>query len=265
MATLSTTKTGSSLISPVTVIKITTIVILLTLWQLIAISGLLYQGLVPPPLAVLRALIAQSADPSLYRDLGMTLLTSFSGFLAGSVLALLLGIWLGANEFMRKAFEPYILAIAGTPKIIFLPILFLVFGLGIESKIAKAAMSAFFPVIFSAMSGFMQIRSILLRVGESFHLTVPQKIKMIYVPAMLPSLLVGFRLGMAMSIIGVLSAEVAYSDSGLGHRLMRFSDQFQISAMYATIFIIFALASILNALFGQVQKRKLKYLERSGE
>lgn len=249
----------------VVAIKVTTIAFLLIAWQLVAISGLLYKGLVPPPLAVAGALIGELTGPTLYRDLGITLFTSFSGFVIGSAIALLVGIWLGSSSFFRRAFEPYILALAGTPKIIFLPILFLVFGLGFESKIAKSAMSAFFPVVFSTISGYLQIRLILLRVGDSFHLRWAQKVRMIYLPAMLPSLLVGLRLGLAMSIIGVLSAEIAYSDAGLGYRLMRYSDQFQIPAMYATIIVIFALASLVNAGFNVIQRNRLRYLDRPGE
>lgn len=249
----------------VALIKIVTIAVLLLVWQAVAVSGLLYQGLVPPPLAVGQALLGEILGAVLYRDLAVTLFTSFAGFLFGSALALLVGIWLGSSAFFRRAFEPYLLAIAGTPKIIFLPILFLVFGLGMESKIAKSAMSAFFPVVFSTISGYLQIRTILLRVGESFHLNWAQKVRMIYLPAMLPSLLVGLRLGLAMSIIGVLSAEIAYSDSGLGFRLMRYADQFQIPQMYATIFVIFALASLINAGFSHFQRNRLRYLERPSE
>ncbi|WP_421699786.1 ABC transporter permease [Ancylobacter sp.] len=254
-----------SLRDPVLWIRVGTVVLLLTVWQLVAVSGLLYDGLVPQPASVFVALIGQLGDPSMYRDLWTTVYTSVGGFVLGSVLAIVIGLWLGSNEFMRRAFEPYIVALAGTPKIIFLPIIFLVFGLGVESKIVKSAMSAFFPVIFGTISGYLQIRMILLKVGESFHLSVPQKVRMIYVPAMLPALLVGGRLGMAMAIIGVLAAEVAYSDAGLGYRLMQFSDQFQISAMYATIIIIFALASVINAIFGRIQSHKLRYLEAAGD
>lgn len=249
----------------VAAIKIATIAVLLVAWQLIAVSGLLYKGLVPPPLAVAGALVTELIGATLWRDLGITLFTSFSGFVIGSLIALLVGIWLGSSTFFRRAFEPYILALAGTPKIIFLPILFLVFGLGFESKIAKSAMSAFFPVVFSTIGGYLQIRLILLRVGDSFHLRWAQKVRMIYLPAMLPSLLVGLRLGLAMSIIGVLSAEIAYSDAGLGYRLMRYSDQFQIPSMYATIIVIFALASLVNAGFNHFQRSRLRYLERPGE
>lgn len=244
---------------PVARIKMATFVAVLVLWQAVAASGLLYEGVVPPPLSVARALVQELLDPSLYHDLGITLLESFCGFIFGSLIAIVIGVWLGANSFMRRAFEPYIFALAGTPKIIFLPILFLIFGLGIESKIAKAALSAFFPVVFSAISAFLQINGVHIKVGESFDLNVRQKVIMIYLPAMLPSLIVGMRLGIAMSIIGVLSAEIAYSDVGVGFRLIRYADQFRISNMYATILIIFSTAMLINHSISKFEKSRSRH------
>src|SRR6185437_12940373 len=116
-------------------------------------------------------------DESFYRDLGITMLETVVGFCVGSLIGIVAGVSLGANSYARKMIEPYIVAIGGTPKIIFLPILFLIFGLGIESKMAKAAMSAFFPVVLSTISGFVQIPPVLIRVGESFGLTRWQTVR----------------------------------------------------------------------------------------
>src|SRR5690348_282564 len=110
-------------LSQVTWIKLVTIAILLAAWQAIAVSGLLYEGIVPQPLLVAKALWFELIDPSLYVDLGYTLLESVIGFFFGSSLAIVTGIWLGSSSFSRRAFEPYILALASMPKVIFLPIL----------------------------------------------------------------------------------------------------------------------------------------------
>jgi ABC-type nitrate/sulfonate/bicarbonate transport system permease component len=175
------------------------------------------------------------------------------------MIAIAVGIVLGLNSYLRRMIEPFILAIGGTPKIIFLPILFLVFGLGIESKMAKAALSAFFPVAVSATSGFLQIPEVLLRVGQSFHLTAWQMVSKIYIPAMAKPLLTGLRLGMAVAIIGVLSAEISYSDRGLGFRLIRNADQFQISAVYAIAILIFATAASINFGLSKVEDHFSRY------
>lgn len=240
-------------IDPIQRIRIVTITVVLVLWHLLAVSGLFYQGILPPPHSVIKAVFVQLFEAGFYRDLGATALESVSGFVIGAAIAVVVGIFLGANSFFRRAFEPYLLALAATPKIIFLPILFLVFGLGVESKIAKSAISTFFPVVFSAMSGFMGINPVLLKVGDSFNLSLPQKAAMIYIPAMLPPLCVGLRLGIAMSIIGVLSAEIAYSNLGLGYRLITFANKYEIPNMYATVILIFVVVFFVNALFLNVE------------
>jgi NitT/TauT family transport system permease protein len=236
-------------------IKIITIMVIVIVWELTARSGLFFEGVVPSTVSVLGALARELSDQSFYRDLGVTMLESSVGFLFGSIIAITVGIMLGLNSYLRRMIEPFILAIGGTPKIVFLPILFLIFGLGIESKMAKAALSAFFPVAVSATSGFIQIPDVLIRVGHSFHLSGWHMVTKIYIPAMLKPLLTGLRLGIAVAIIGVLSAEITYSDRGLGFRLIRSADQFQIPAVYAVAILIFATAASINLALSKLEER----------
>jgi NitT/TauT family transport system permease protein len=234
-------------------IKLATVVFLIAGWELTARSGLLFEGVVPSTTLVVAAIFREFADPSFYRDLAVTLFASFSGFIAGSLIAISLGILLGISPYLRKMIEPFVTALGSTPKIIFLPILFLVFGLGIESKIAKSALSTFFPVVLSTVSGFVQIPPILLRVGQSFHLGPWHTVTKIYIPAMANPLLTGLRLGLAMAIVGVLSAEIVFSDSGLGFRLIRNADQFKIPSVYALVILIFAVAATINFALSKIQ------------
>lgn len=244
------------------IIKVLTIVAFIALWEGIARSGFFYAGVVPSVLEVAKAVVAEVQDRSFYRDLGITLLESSVGFIFGSLIAITIAIWLGTSPYTRRVLEPYITAIGGTPKIIFLPILFLIFGLGLESKMAKAAMSTFFPVVLSATSGFLQIPPVLLRVGKSFYLSRWQLVQKIYLPAMANPLLTGLRLGMAMAIIGVLSAEITYSDGGLGFRLIRYADQFKIAYVYAVTILIFALSASVNFAATKLQDRMNRHQRR---
>jgi ABC-type nitrate/sulfonate/bicarbonate transport system permease component len=110
-------------------------------------------------------------------------------------------------------------------------------------------------VVLSAAAGFMEIKPVLLNVGRSFHASRWQMLAKVYMPAMINPLLAGLRLGMAMAIIGVLSAEISYSDSGLGFRLMQNANQFRIASVYALTILIFAVAAILNLAITKVQDR----------
>jgi ABC-type nitrate/sulfonate/bicarbonate transport system permease component len=243
-------------------IKLLTILVLIGLWEGLSRSGLFYKGVLPSTRMVVQAIVGELADSSFYRDLGITMLETSVGFVAGAIIALLFALVLGSNAYIRKMIEPYIIAIGGTPKIIFLPILFLIFGLGIESKMAKAAVSAFFPIVLSATSGIVQIPPVLLRVGRGFDLSRWQMLTKICLPAVTNPLLTGLRLGVAMAIIGVLSAEISYANAGLGYRLIRDADQFKIPSVYAIIILIFAVSATINFAITRLQQRLNRH-ERS--
>ncbi len=236
-------------------IRILTLSVFVSVWQAIALSNVFYEGVFPTVDVIFKGVVSEALQGEFYRDLGVTLFEAILGFIAGAFIAIVLSIWLGLKPFARQAIEPYIVALGGTPKIIFLPILFLLFGLGIESKIAKGALSAFFPVAISATHGFLMIRPVLLQVGKSFGITGWQMATKIYLPAMVGPVIIGARLGIAMAIIGVLAAEISYSDIGIGFRLARQSDMFEIGSMYGTIILLFAVAIAINSSITMLQRR----------
>ena len=230
-------------------IRALTVVCLLVAWEGLAALGsleILYGDVIPSSWKIAVAIWGEITAADFYRDLGITFAEHIVGFVVGSAIALALGISMGLNPLLRKAIEPYLNAIGSTPKIIFLPILFLIFGTGIDSKMAKGALSAFFPVVFSTALGMILINPVLLRVGKSFNLNRWHTVTKIYIPAMVNPVITGLRLGMAITVIGVLVAELKFADGGLGYRLGNYYEQFRIAEMYAIILIIFALAAVAN-------------------
>lgn len=244
--------------SSVARIRILTVIGLLVAWEGLALLGhvgILYNDVIPSSWKIGLAVWNEVTAADFYTDLGITLAEHIVGFVVGSAIAIALGISMGVNPILRKALEPYLNAIGSTPKIIFLPILFLLFGTGIESKMAKGALSAFFPVVFSTALGMILINPVLLRVGKSFNVGHWQTVTKIYIPAMINPIITGLRLGMAITVIGILVAELKFADGGLGFRLGNYYELFKIPEMYAVIVIIFALAAFANAGMTKLQKR----------
>ena len=244
-------------------IRAGTVAGLVVAWELFALLGslgVLYGDVIPHAWVIAAAVYEELASAGFYRDLGITFAEHVVGFAGGSLAALFLGIWMGTNPLLRGALEPYLNAIGSTPKIIFLPILFLMFGTGIESKMAKGALSAFFPVVFTTTLGMILINPVLVRVGRSFNLGRWQMIAKIYVPAMLNPIITGLRLGVAITVIGVLVAELKFADGGLGYRLGVYYEQFSIAPMYAIILIIFALAAAANMGMTRIQDRVNRHM-----
>ena len=250
----------------VTIIRVVTVIAILAAWEGLALLGhleILYGDVIPSSWKIVVAIWEEIFSASFYHDLGITFAEHIVGFIVGSIIALGVGIAMGVNPLLRGALEPYLNAIGSTPKIIFLPILFLMFGTGIESKMAKGALSAFFPVVFTTALGMILINPVLIRVGKSFNLSTRQMITKVYVPAMVNPVITGLRLGMAITVIGVLVAELKFADGGLGYRLGVYYEQFRIAPMYAIILIIFALAAAANVGMTRLQDKANRHMAPS--
>ncbi len=246
-------------------VRLVTVIAVVLLWEAMARSGLFYRDVVPSVVAIASAVFNEITSAALYHHLWITFAEVAVGFVFGALLGNAAGILLGTRPFLRAACEPYINAIGSTPKVIFLPILFLMFGIGIESKMAKGALSGFFPTVFSATAGILMINPVLIRVGRSFNLTRRQMISKIYLPAMINPVIVGLRLGLAIVIISVLIAELKFSQAGLGFQLAQYYEAFQIAPMYAMIIIIFALAALANWGMTAVQNRANRHRNVDGK
>jgi ABC-type nitrate/sulfonate/bicarbonate transport system permease component len=244
-------------------IRILTIIGLIAAWEAFATLGrleILYGDVIPSSWMIATAVFYELTSSEFYHHLSITFAEHIVGFIVGSLTAIALGISMGVNPLLRKAIEPYLNAIGSTPKIIFLPILFLMFGTGMESKMAKGALSAFFPVVFTTVLGMILISPVLIKVGKSFNLSKWQMIAKIYMPAMVNPVITGLRLGMAITVIGVLVAELKFSDGGLGYQLGIYYEQFRIAPMYAIILIIFALAAGANVGMTRLQDRLNRHM-----
>lgn len=258
-----TPRTGDATDRSVFRIRLITIVGVLLAWEGIAMFGhlgILYADVVPSTWKVVAAIANEFVSASFYEDLGVTFAEHIVGFVGGSLLAIAVGITMGVNPFIRKMLEPYLNAIGSTPKIVFLPIIFLFFGTGIEGKMAKGALSAFFPVVFTTALGMILINPVLIRVGKSFNLSQWQMVSKIYIPAMINPVITGLRLGMAITVIGVLVAELKIASAGLGFRLANYYEAFNIAAMYAVIVIIFALAALANVGMTKLQDKANRHM-----
>jgi NitT/TauT family transport system permease protein len=243
------------LLDAVTLVRIGIVAAVLLLWEALSRSGLLFRDVVPSLLAIARALVAELASSDFYRHLGWTGFEIGTALLIGGLSGLAVGLILGGNRLLARAFEPYLLYLGPTPKIIFFPIMIMWFGVGPGSKIALATMSCFFPIALSTAAGMRQIDRTLIRVGRSFHANTMQMVTKIYLPAMRQPILNGVRLGLGVAIIGTLLAETKLSNRGIGHLIIQAFTVFNMPRMYALLIVIFVLAIGANALLGRLEQR----------
>lgn len=244
--------TQSSALTPVLMLRIAIVAALLALWEALARSGLLYRDVVPSLVAIGRALADLPGSGGFYLNLGVTVSEILAALAIGGGAGLLVGIILGANPFLSKAFESLLYYLGPTPKIIFFPIMIMWFGVGPESKVALGALSCFFPVALSVAAGMRTIDRVLIRVGASFRATSWQMLTKIYLPAMRHPIINGVRLGLGVALIGALLAETKLSNKGIGFLIINAYSTFDMPRMYAMLIVLFVLAIGANALVGRL-------------
>ena len=237
---------------PVAKWRIGIIATILLGWEALAASGLLYRDVVPSLVAIGGALFGILSDPSYYWHLGVTAGEIGAALAIGGGSGLVVGLALGGNKLLGKAFEPYLYYLGPTPKIIFFPIMIMWFGVGPASKVALGAVSCFFPIVLSVAAGMRQIDPALIRVGRSFRANAVQMATKIYMPAMRHPIINGVRLGLGVALIGTLLAETKLSNRGVGFLIIQAYSLFDMPRMYAMLIVLFALSIGANALVGRL-------------
>lgn len=165
-----------------------------------------------------------------------------------------LGALLGVNRTSGTVSEPILIALYSLPKVTLYPLVLLCFGLGISAKVAFGAMHGLIPVAIFTMKAIMQIKPVFWRTAYAMRLTPRQMAMTVALPAVLPEVMSGARLGFSLTLLGVLIGEMFASQRGLGFMItaaMGLGDIATIMAV-AVFLSIFAVGS--NALLLMVDR-----------
>lgn len=236
-------------------IQVTIVAGFVLLWTLVSVSGIWFERLFPTPWVVLIEAIKHLQQGIIYPHFFYSAYEVLWGFLIGAGLGLALGLVLGSRRALGEIFEPLVLALAPVPKIIIYPVFLWFLGIGIYSRVAMGAASTFFPMVIYAAVSVRQVSPIHLEAARLLGASPWSLWTKIYMPAMLPYLWVGLRLGIAISIVGILLAETKMSQKGLGFLIIEYYTNFQITEMYAVLLLVFALAIAINSFLSWVQGR----------
>jgi len=205
--------------------------------------------ILPPPGRVWqRALLAMS-DGTLWRHTGVTLSEVLAGLALGLVVAWSLGYLLAKSHTLERVLAPYIVASQAVPIVAVAPLLVIWFGAEILSKVLICALIVFFPVLINTIVGIRSVEPDLRDLMRSLRATRWQTFVKLEVPAGLPVLLGGLKIGATLSVIGAVVGEFVGADAGLGFLIHAGRGLYDTALMFVAIF---ALVAIALALYGLV-------------
>ena len=230
----------------IALIRLALLVLTIACWELISYSGLFYKEVFPSITTILSELTILLQTSEFYGHTWVTLFEVGAGLFFAISLGGMTGIIIGSSHVLHRGLDPILVALATTPKIIFFPIIMLLVGIGVESKIAMGALSAYFPICLSTAAGIRSVPQVFIDSAKSFGVSRLQLIRFIYFPAVLPELLTGVSLGLGVCIIGVLLGEIKISNQGLGFMAIEYYNMFNVPALYASLIVIFGMAVVIN-------------------
>jgi len=176
------------------------------------------------------------------------------GFGLATVLGVALGFAIATNRAVQDSLDPWVSFFYSSPLVALIPFFILVFGVGIASKIAIIFLVSIFPILLNAFAGIRSADENLLEVGAAFNCTRWQVFQKILVPAALPYIVVGLRLGIGRALTGVVVAELFGSTAGLGWLIGTAGQSFD------TPTVLFGV--LMFSFFGVAMVEGLKWIER---
>jgi len=239
-------------------IGIVPIALLVGLWQAIDSFGYAPVSLLPPPGAVFMRLAQQLATGAFQQEIAVTLFRLFAGFLIAVILGVSIGLAAAASPAVNAVVRPLVRVLAPLPKVALYPALLLLLGFGHESKITLVAADAMFPILLSTYYGASMVEQKLIWSAMAAGTPRYQVLFKVVLPAAVPSILTGCRIGLVISCIVVFLAEMIASTDGLGHLLVTAARTFHAVDMFVPLIAISLLGLILNGLLEAVRSYLLR-------
>src|SRR5262249_17013894 len=211
--------------------------------------------LLPNPAAVLRDFWDILKTGEFIGDLRVTLTELAAAFAIAASCGVVVGYVISRSQYRIRVFEPLFAGIYSVPIILFLPLYVLFFGLGPASKIALGATIGFFPIALNTVAGFGYVDRVLVVAARSMGASDVQLFRYVLLPAALPIILTGMRMGFTVALLSIIGSETIASLAGLGHRIVHLAEGMEMARMFAYIAFVVAIAAILNTLVSMLEAR----------
>ena len=232
---------------------------LVVLWEAASRLAVLSPRYFPPPTVVAGALVERVTAGDLGAETLVTVTRLALAFAIAAVPAVPLGLAMGMLRPVRHAIEPYVAFLLPVPKIALLPFLLILLGVGEPAFVLTGAISAFFQIVISTLAGVQTMDPRLLDVGRSYGAAGVRLFRTIILPAALPSIFTGLRLGLGLALVAIVAVEFIAARSGLGHLVYRHWQMLSTPEMYAAFAIVGALGLLLTRGLGALQSRMLAW------
>ncbi len=225
-------------------------------WLLSAFVG---RGFMPSPGDTLAAGLKMFRDGSLAVATGQSLISLLGGYLIAVIVAIPVGLAMGGVRIVGALMEPYVDALSAMPRVAFVPLIIVFFGLGYEAKIFMVFIGAVMPILVNTYAGVLQSDGELIEMARSAGANDITIFLKIVIPGAIPYIMAGLRVGASLALINTVVAELYTAISGLGGLLSIYGNSFRMAPYFVIVVILAGIGMILMYGLRRIERRVMRW------
>ncbi len=235
------------------------IILFLLIWKAVSMLGDYPAFILPPPEMVARRLLRAVQDGSLLVHAAHTLQEILLGLTLGLTAATALGYGLAKSRLMEELLAPYIIASQAVPIIAVAPLIMIWFGPGLFSNVLVTSLIVFFPILVNTMVGVRSVPPELHDLMRTYRATHWQTFRKLELPAALPILLGGLKVGATLAVVGATVAEFVRPSRGLGYLILTAKNRFDTEFVFVALFVLVTIALSIYGLVSVTERHLLSW------
>jgi NitT/TauT family transport system permease protein len=213
------------------------------------------------PINVAVKIVQWFASGTIWYHLWVTLAESVLAFVIGSLGGLVFGFWFARKPTIAAIFDPYVKASNALPRVVLAPIFALWFGLGIWSKVALGITLVFFIVFFNVYQGVKEVSQTVLSNGRMLGMGERQLLRHVYLPSALSWVFSSLHTSVGFAVVGAVVGEYLGSAAGLGYLIQQAEGVFDVTGVFAGMFVLMAFVLIVDWAMTVVERRLVIWRE----
>ena len=237
--------------------QIVLLILFTVLWEILADKGIIDSFITSQPSRMLKTFMNLSQN-GLLEHLGVTCFETIVGFLAGTILGVIIAVILWWSNFLCKVSEPFLVVLNSLPKIALGPVIIIWVGAGTPAIIVMALAISLVVTILEILNGFLNTDSEKIKMAKTFNANKVQLLTKIVIPANISTFINSLKVNIGLSLVGVISGEFLVSKAGLGYLIVYGGQVFQLDLVMASVIILAVVAAVMYEAVVLLEKLILK-------
>ena len=233
-----------------TVLGLSIPVAVLVAWTAVTSAAVIPSTILPSPATVVGTFFSLVSDGTLGSDLSVSLFRVVVGYAVASALGIVVGTLCGMFRTSREVLLPVITAVRQIPLLAWIPLIILWFGIGELSKVVFIVLAAFFPIMMNTMAGIASTPLEYIEVARLNKLSPWKTFLRVYLPHALPSIQTGLKLGLGISWMAVVGAELIASSTGIGYRMSYARTLMQSDVVIVCMLVVGVIGIVMDKALG---------------